>query len=50
MEVAGSQQAMTYLERHGDDIPVFCKQVAVTAAPKEQQAEVTVEIPAFIPD
>jgi hypothetical protein len=41
---------MTYLERHGDEMPVFCKKIDVTPAPKEQAAEVTVEIPPFIPD
>jgi hypothetical protein len=49
-EVAGGPQAMTYLERHGDDMPVFCKPVMVAPQPKEQQAELTVEIPPFIAD
>ncbi|HUQ03579.1 MAG TPA: carboxypeptidase-like regulatory domain-containing protein [Kofleriaceae bacterium] len=48
-EVAGGNP-MNYLERHGDDLPVFCKQLTVALAPKEQQAEVTVEIPAFVAD
>ncbi len=49
-EVAGGPQAMTYLDRHGDELPAVCKPVTVTAQPKEQTTEVTVEIPAFIPD
>ncbi len=49
-EVTGGPQAMTYLARHGDEMPVACKQVTITAQPKEQQVEVVVEIPPFIPD
>ncbi|MBZ0236204.1 MAG: carboxypeptidase-like regulatory domain-containing protein [Deltaproteobacteria bacterium] len=49
-EVAGGMQAMTYLERHGDELPAFCKPVAVTAQPAAQQVEVTVEIPPNLPD
>jgi hypothetical protein len=49
-EVQGMQAVMTYLERHGDELPAVCKPVTVTAQPKTQSLEVTVEIPPFIPD
>lgn len=48
-EVQG-MAAMGYVDRHGDTLPAFCKQVVVTAQPAEQTADVPVEIPAFIPD
>jgi uncharacterized GH25 family protein len=48
-EVQG-MQAMTYLERHGDELPAFCKPVTVTAQPKAQQLEVTVEVPPVVAD
>lgn len=48
-EVAG-QQAMNYLERHGDEMPVACKAVTVKPTPKTQEVEVVVDIPPFIPD
>ncbi len=47
---AAGPQAMGYLERHGDDLPAYCKQVTVAPQPAEQQLEVTVEIPPFVPD
>ncbi len=49
-EVAGGPQAMTYLERHGDELAAYCKQVTVTPQPAAQATEVTVEIPPHIPD
>ena len=46
-EVKG-MQAMGYAERHGDELPAFCKPVAVNAAPTTQAAEVVVDIPPMI--
>jgi hypothetical protein len=49
IEVQG-MQAMSYVERHGDSLPVFCKQATVAAAPPEQSIDVTVTLPSVIPD
>jgi hypothetical protein len=48
-EVQG-MAAMQYADRHGDTLAAFCKQVALTAQPAEQRVDVSVEIPAFVPD
>jgi protocatechuate 3,4-dioxygenase beta subunit len=38
-----------YMVREGDKLPVFCKQLTLAAAPAEQQLQITVEIPKFVP-
>lgn len=43
-------QAMRYAMNHGEDLPAFCRQVEVKAAPAEQQVEVEVTIPPMLPD
>jgi len=48
-EVQG-MAAMGYADRHSDDLPAYCQQVKVGAAPATQQTTVTVELPAFVPD
>ena len=48
-EVKG-RAAMGYMERHGDKLPAFCKQLTIAAAPTAQNAEVVVELPPFVPD
>ena len=47
---AAGPQAMTYLERHGDELPATCKPVTLTAAPAQQTAEVSVAIPPYVAD
>jgi uncharacterized GH25 family protein len=44
------QQAMQYAMEHGDDLPAFCKEVVVGAAPDEQAMTIDVEIPPLIAD
>lgn len=41
-------QAMQYALRHGDELPAFCKAVAVTETPAEQVMIVDVEVPPII--
>jgi len=48
-EVSGMGTTMAYIEREGDDLPVFCKQVAVSAQP-EQQLVLEVTVPDYVPD
>ncbi|MCA9678522.1 MAG: carboxypeptidase regulatory-like domain-containing protein [Kofleriaceae bacterium] len=43
-------QAMGYAQRHGEDLPAFCKQVTVTAQPTTQAMTIEVEIPEVLPD
>lgn len=40
--------SMDYMEKHGDVLPTYCKQIAVAAAPATQAVDVSVEIPAMI--
>jgi hypothetical protein len=47
---AAGPQAMTYLERHGDDLPATCRPVTVAGAPAKQTMDVTVEIPPYLAD
>jgi hypothetical protein len=42
--------AMGYAMNHGNDLPAFCKQVEVKAAPVEQAVDGAVEIPPLLPD
>ena len=48
-EVKG-MAAFGYAERHGDTLLAFCKPLAVAPAPDAQATQVTVDLPAFIPD
>lgn len=48
-EVKG-MAAMGYSERHGDALPAFCKTLNVAASPTMQNAEVSIELPPYIPD
>jgi hypothetical protein len=45
----GADEGEDYIIREGDNLPVFCKQVTVTAAPTEQQLAIPVKIPAYVP-
>lgn len=49
-EITDPMQGQGYIERHGDEVPATCKPLVVAAAPREQAAEIEVEIPPFIPD
>ena len=42
------QAAMGYAMRHGDELPAFCKPVAVAEAPAEQSMVIEVETPPII--
>jgi protocatechuate 3,4-dioxygenase beta subunit len=48
-EVQG-MAAMGYVDRNGDRLPVYCKQVVVAPQPAQQAVEVPVEIPPFVPE
>lgn len=48
-EVEGMSSTMDYMEREGDELPVFCEEVAVAAAPAKQSVSLPVEVPAFVP-
>ncbi|MDB4958709.1 MAG: hypothetical protein JWO36_6278 [Myxococcales bacterium] len=42
--------AIGYFDRHSSKLPAFCKPVVVAASPDTQQVQVTVQVPALIPD
>jgi hypothetical protein len=48
-EVQG-MAGMSYADKHGDTLPVFCKPVTITDSPAEQALSVTVTMPPFIDD
>lgn len=48
-EVRG-MSAMGYVERHGDQLPAYCKALNVAATPATQNQEVGVELPPYVPD
>jgi len=48
-EVSGMGTTMAYIEREGDELPVFCKQVTV-GAEQEQQLVIEVAVPDYVPD
>jgi hypothetical protein len=43
-------QAMGYSTRHRDELPAFCKAVAVAASPAQQAITIDVELPPLLPD
>lgn len=45
----GALEGMDYLMREGDNLPVYCKLVALAATPKEQAITIDVKIPAYVP-
>jgi protocatechuate 3,4-dioxygenase beta subunit len=45
----GALEGMEYLMREGDNLPVYCKPVAVAPTPKEQALAIDVKIPAYVP-
>jgi len=49
VEVSGPA-AIDYAASHGDTLLVYCKSVAVPAAPAQQTTDIAVEVPPFIPD
>jgi hypothetical protein len=48
-EVNGAE-AIDYGVREGDNLPVFCELVEVTAAPAEQALTIAVKTPAYVPE
>ncbi len=48
-ELRGMRDSMDYLAREGDNLPVYCTKVSVTAEVPEVQVELPLEIPAFVP-
>jgi hypothetical protein len=45
----GMTEGEEYMLREGDNLPVFCKQVTITARPAEQTLELEVAIPPYVP-
>ena len=48
-ELSGMGDTMAYIEREGDNLPAFCKSVAVTDS-TEQATTIEVVIPDYVPD
>lgn len=48
-EVSGMSDTMAYSEREGDNLEVYCQKVKVAAQPAEQNVEIPVEVPTFVP-
>ncbi|MEM9487564.1 MAG: carboxypeptidase regulatory-like domain-containing protein [Myxococcota bacterium] len=48
-EVEGFQEGMTYAEREGDRLPVFCKTMELADSPQEQSMTLNVEVPDYVP-
>jgi len=49
VEVKGMPDTLEYGEREGDTLPVYCKQVNVTAEPAEQKVTLEVVAPTYVP-
>jgi protocatechuate 3,4-dioxygenase beta subunit len=48
-EVDSMPEMLDYMERAGDDLPIYCRRTAVAEQPDRQQLTIDVEIPAFVP-
>ena len=49
VEVTGMAATLDYGEREGDNLPIYCKQLAVGASPPEQKSTLEVTAPPFVP-
>ncbi len=49
VEVTGMAPTLDYGEREGDNLPIYCKQVAVGSSPPEQKVTLEVTAPPFVP-
>lgn len=49
-EIMNAQQGTDYWLREGDRLKVFCAPVVVTPGPAEQAVDITVEVPALLPE
>lgn len=48
-EVQGMGETMSYMEREGDNLKVFCQEAIVAASPEEQSIAIEIEVPEFVP-